>query len=136
MRENVAVGARASVEHAFDVQDVASFALLCGDDNPIHLDAEAARAAGFERDIVHGALVTSLISRLLGTTLPGPGTVLLGQTFRFQRPVHPGDRLRATVEVTSVRDDKPIVTLRTWVESDEIVIDGEATVLVRDLGSV
>jgi acyl dehydratase len=135
MREAVAVGARASVEHAFDVQDVSSFAQLCGDDNPIHLDADAARAAGFERAVVHGALVASLISRLLGTKLPGPGTVLLGQTLRFQRPVHPGDRLRATVEVTKVRDDKPIVTLHTWVESDEIVIDGEATVLVRDLGS-
>jgi acyl dehydratase len=49
--------------------------------------------------------------------------------------VYPGEHLQATVEVTGVREDKPVITLRTWVESDEIVVDGEATVLVRDLAA-
>jgi acyl dehydratase len=133
--EPVVIGARASVDHVFTVDDVTSFARLSGDDNPIHLTSEAARAAGFQRPVVHGVLVISLLSQLLGTRLPGPGTILLGQTLRFRRPVYPGEHLQATVEVTGVREDKPVITLRTWVESDEIVVDGEATVLVRDLAA-
>jgi acyl dehydratase len=133
MVEAVAVGASASVEHVFTHEDVVAFARSSGDVNPIHLDATAARSAGFDREVVHGVLVVSLISRLLGTVLPGPGTILLGQELRYRRPVYPGDRLRATVEITKVRDDKPVITLRTWIETDEIVIDGEATVVVRPL---
>ena len=135
MRDDVVVGARASIDHVFEADGVETFADLSGDRNPIHLAAASAKAAGFEREIVHGALVASLISRLLGTVLPGPGAVLLAQTFRFLKPVYPGDPLRATVEVTSVRSDKPVVTLRTWVESEEVVIDGEATVIVRDIAA-
>jgi acyl dehydratase len=131
MTDPIRPGDRASVEHVFTSEDVAAFARLSGDDNPIHFDAEAAKAAGFEREVVHGVLVTSLISRLLGTELPGPGTILLGQDLRYRRPVHPGDRLRATVEVTSVREDKPVIVLKTWVEAGEVVLDGEATVINR-----
>jgi acyl dehydratase len=131
MGEPIRPGDRASVEHVFSGEDVAAFARLSGDDNPIHLDTAAARAAGFEREVVHGVLVTSLISRLLGTRLPGPGTILLGQELRYRRPVHPGDRLTATVEVTSVREDKPVIVLKTWVEGTEIVLEGEATVMLR-----
>jgi acyl dehydratase len=133
MADPVAVGASASIEHVFTLEDVAAFARLSGDENPVHLDADAARSAGFEREIVHGVLVVSLISRLLGTVLPGPGTILLGQELRYRRPVYPGDRLRATVEITNVRADKPVITLRTSIETDEIVVDGEATVVVRRL---
>jgi len=124
-------GDRASVEHVFTAEDVAAFARLSGDNNPIHLDAAAAGAAGFEREVVHGVLVTSLISRVLGTRLPGPGRLLLGQELRYRRPVHPGDRLTATVEVTSVREDKPVIVLKTWVEGTEVVLDGEATIMLR-----
>ena len=131
MTDPIRPGDRASIEHVFSADDVTAFARLSGDDNPIHLDAEAAKVAGFEREVVHGVLVTSLISRLLGTQLPGPGTILLGQELRYRRPVHPGDRLRATVEVTSVREDKPVIVLKTWVEGEEVVLDGEATVIVR-----
>src|SRR4029079_6287726 len=96
-----------------------------------HLDAAAARAAGFDREVVHGVLVSSLISRLLGTRLPGPGTILLGQELRYRRPVHPGDRLTARAEVRSVREEKPVMVLKTLVEGTEIVLDGEATVMLR-----
>lgn len=133
MTDPIRPGDRASVEHVFTTEDVAAFARLSGDDNPIHLDGEAAMAAGFDREVVHGVLVTSLISRLLGTRLPGPGTILLGQELRYRRPVHPGDRLIATVEVTSVREDKPVIVLKTWVEGDEVVLDGEATVINRQV---
>jgi acyl dehydratase len=133
MTDRIRPGDRVSVEHVFTADDVEAFARLSGDDNPIHLDADTARAAGFAREVVHGVLVTSLISRLLGTRLPGPGTILLGQELSYRRPVHPGDQLTATVEVTSVREDKPVIVLRTWVEGTEVVLDGEATVIVREV---
>ena len=131
MADPIQVGDRATIEHAFSSSDIEAFARLSGDDNPIYLDGAEARLAGFDREVVHGVLVTSLISRLLGTRLPGPGTILLGQELRYRRPVYAGTTLRATVEVTNVREDKPVFVLRTWVETDEVVLDGEATVLLR-----
>ena len=134
MTETPKPGDRAVVDHIFTAADVADFARLSGDHNPIHTDAGAARAAGFDREVVHGVLLTSLISRLLGTQLPGPGTILLGQDVRFRRPVLVGDRIRACVEVTTVRDDKPVISLRSWVEleaSGEVALDGTSTVLLR-----
>jgi acyl dehydratase len=125
-------GARASADWSFSLQDVAEFARLSGDDNPIHLDPSAARAAGFDGPIVHGALVMGLFSRLLGTRLPGPGTIYLGQEIRFTRPVYPGATVTAHVEVVAVREDKPVVSLRTWAEAAGVtVMEGTATVLVR-----
>jgi acyl dehydratase len=133
MTDGLRVGATATLEHTFTSQQIADFARLSGDDNPIHLDGDAARIAGFERQVVHGVLVIGLISRLLGTRLPGPGTVLLEQHLRYRRPVYPDQPVRATVEVTSVREDKPVIGLRTWVETDAVVLEGEATVVVRRL---
>ena len=133
MPDPIAVGSKASIDRVFTEDDIALFARLSGDTNPIHLEAAVARSAGFDREVVHGALVVSLISRILGTVLPGPGTILLGQELRYRRPVYPWDRLVATVEVTNVREDKPVITLRTWVETDEVVVDGEATVIVRSV---
>lgn len=133
MTDALRPGSRATIEHTFSAEDVAAFARLSGDSNPIHLDAAAARRAGFDRPVVHGVLVGSLISRLLGTRLPGPGTILLSQELKYRRPVYPDDPIRASVEVISVREDKPVVVLRTWVETTEIVLDGEATVVVRKL---
>lgn len=131
MTDAYRVGDRASLDHTFTSAEVADFARLSGDVNPIHLETAAATAAGFERSIVHGALVLGLISRLLGTRLPGPGTILLQQNLRYLRPVYPGQAVRASVEITSARDDKPIFGLRTWVETDEVVLEGDATVIVR-----
>jgi acyl dehydratase len=130
-------GDHAADEHVNTQEDVEAFARLSGDDNPIHLDAGAARAAGFDGTIVHGTLVTGLFSRLLGTRLPGPGSVYLGQEIRFARPVYPGTAVTAHVQVVSVREDKPVIVLRTWAETGgetgapETVMDGQATVLLR-----
>jgi enoyl-CoA hydratase len=113
------------------MDDVQSFAALSGDANPIHLDPEFARQSIFGRPIVHGLFTTSLFSRLLGEELPGPGTIYLGQSLSFVRPVYVGDEVTASVEVTNIRQDKPIVTLRTIVTTnDGIAVDGEAVVKV------
>lgn len=127
-----AVGERASRSRAFTQEDVAQFAALVGDRNPIHLDAEVAARTPFGRPIVHGVFVASLISAILGEDLPGPGSIYLSQSLRFEAPVYVGDSVTATAEVIAVRAEKRIVTLRTeCVNAAGIrVISGEAIVKV------
>ena len=108
------------------------FADLTGDTNPVHLDEDYAAGTRFGRRIAHGMIAAGLISATLANDLPGPGTVYLSQTLQFKAPVYPGDTITTTVEVKSVRPDKPIVTLITTCknQSDAVVLTGEAVVLV------
>ncbi len=127
-----AVGDLASRSRAFTQENVAQFAALVGDRNPIHLDAAAAAHTPFGRPIVHGIFVASLISTILGEDLPGPGSIYLSQSLRFEAPVYVGDIVTATVEVTAIRTERRIVTLRTECVNAEgvSVISGEAIVKV------
>lgn len=124
------VGDKAKVRKIFTADEVAAFAKISGDANPIHLDEAYAAGTVFGKCIVHGMLVASLFSRLLGMELPGEGTIYLGQSLRFTAPVYVGEEVTATVEVIKTRGDKPIVTFRTFCENGkgETVIDGEAVV--------
>ena len=107
------------------------FADLTGDANPVHLDDAYAAGTRFGRRIAHGMIAAGLISATLANDLPGPGTVYLSQTLRFKGPVYPGDVITTTIEVKSVRPDKPIVTLVTTCknQNDVVVLEGEAVVL-------
>jgi 3-hydroxybutyryl-CoA dehydratase len=129
---NLKVGDTASLTKTITDADIRAFAELSGDRNPIHLDDEYAATTRFGRRIAHGMLAVSLISTVLGTELPGVGTVYLSQNSRFVAPVYPGDTVTARVTVTNIRDDKPIVTLETICENQrgEVLIKGEAVVLV------
>jgi 3-hydroxybutyryl-CoA dehydratase len=110
---------------------IRAFADLTGDTNPVHLDDAYAAGTRFGRRIAHGMIAAGLISATLANDLPGPGTVYLSQTLQFKAPVHPGDTITTTVEVKSVRPDKPIVTLGTICknQNDVMVLEGEAVVL-------
>lgn len=110
---------------------IRAFAELTGDTNPVHLDDAYAAGTRFGRRIAHGMIAAGLISAALANDLPGPGTVYLGQTLQFKAPVFPGDTVTATVEVKSVRSDKPIAVLSTFCTNQDnvIVLEGEATVL-------
>lgn len=125
------IGQKASITKRFSDADVAAFAELSQDFNPIHLDAEYAAASPFSRKIVHGMLVSSLFSGLLGKHLPGEGTIYLGQELKFKKPIFIDQEVTATVEVIKVREDKPIITLSTTCTNDEgvVVIAGEAVVM-------
>ena len=92
---------------------IRTFANLTGDTNPVHLDDAYAASTRFGRRIAHGMIAAGLISATLADDLPGPGTIYLSQTLQFKSPVYPGDTITTTVEVKSVRPDKPIVTLLT-----------------------
>jgi 3-hydroxybutyryl-CoA dehydratase len=117
-------------------EHIESFARLSGDRNPVHFDDAFARRIGFEGHIAHGAVTASLLSAVLGMDLPGPGSVFLEQRVRFLKPVRPGDTIVASLEVTRVREDKPIVTLGAAITTAEgvRVAEGELVVLLRDPG--
>jgi 3-hydroxybutyryl-CoA dehydratase len=127
------VGDRASLARTITVDDIEKFAGAVGDMNPIHFDPAFAKRTRFQRPIAHGMLCASLISAVLGTRLPGPGTVYLHQTLDFKAPAYPGDEVTATVTVTKVRNDRPILTLETVCTNQQgkVLIQGEAVVLLE-----
>lgn len=130
---NLKVGDTASISKQITDDDIRAFAELSGDHNPVHLDEAFASASRFGRRIAHGMLGASLISAVLGTELPGSGSIYLSQTLKFLSPVYLGDTVTARVTVTKVREDKSIVTLETVCENQngETLIRGEAVVLVE-----
>lgn len=129
---NLAPGANASRTCTITDEMIRAFAELTGDTNPVHLDDAYAAGTRFGRRIAHGMIAAGLISATLANDLPGPGTVYLGQSLKFKLPVYPGDTITTTVEVLSVRPDKPIVTLATVCtnQGGDVVLEGEAVVRV------
>lgn len=128
------IGRQASFSKTITEHDVYTFAGVSGDFNPVHVNEEFAKKTPFKGRIAHGMLGASFISTVLGTLLPGIGTIYLGQELRFTRPIRIGDTVTATAEVAEMRDDKKIVTLKTIVtnQNGEKVIDGKATVMVSE----
>jgi 3-hydroxybutyryl-CoA dehydratase len=129
--EDLTVGMTAAYSHTLTDQDVHSFADLTGDHNPLHLDEDFARTTRFKGRIAHGMLSASFFSTVLAI-LPGPGTIYLGQTLSFKAPVRIGDTVEARATVSDINADKGLVKLKTVCRVGEtVVIDGEATVMVR-----
>ena len=126
-------GDTAAVTKTIMQTDIEKFAELSGDRNSIHLDENYAKSTRFRGCIAHGMLTSSLISNVIGNELPGLGSIYLSQSLKFVAPVFPGDTITARVTVTSVRPDKPIVTLETVCTNQrgEAVVKGEAVVLVE-----
>ena len=135
MTMQFSVGDSAEITKTIEQADIDAFANVTGDHNPVHVDEEFAKTTRFGRRIAHGMLTASLISAVLANKLPGEGSVYLGQTLQFVAPVFPGDEITARVTVREIREDKPILKLETVCvnQRDEIVIRGEATVLVHRL---
>jgi acyl dehydratase len=130
----VEIGNQATLNRHFSLQDVESFARVTGDENPLHLDEEFASKTRFGKRIVHGMLTASLISAVLGNTLPGPGSIYIEQTLRFLAPVYIGDTVTAIVEVIGLHEDKRVVLLRTTCINQEsrLVLEGKATLAVPE----
>jgi 3-hydroxybutyryl-CoA dehydratase len=128
----IQTGDCASLSKTFSEKDVLTFAEISGDRNPVHIDAAFASSTRFERQLVHGMLTAGLISAVLGMQLPGPGSIYLKQELNFRAPAYFGDTITATVTVTKVREDKPIITLETICtnQDGETVIDGEAVLML------
>jgi phosphotransacetylase/acyl dehydratase len=104
--DEIAIGDSASLSHRLTEQDIELFAVVSGDVNPAHLDPAFAETSLFHRIIGHGLWSGSLISAVLGTRLPGPGTVYLSQDLRFRAPVGIGDTITATVTAQAKNPEK------------------------------
>jgi enoyl-CoA hydratase len=130
MTKTLQVGDRASLKKVFTEDEVRQFAEMSTDKNPLHLDKEFGAASIFGERIVHGMLVASLFSGLMGMELPGKGSIYLSQTLSFKAPVGIGEEVTASVEIIKIRDDKPIVTLRTVCTNAKgvVAIEGEAVI--------
>ena len=107
------IGQKASFTKTVTENDVIAFAEASGDKNPVHLDEDFAKKTRFGKRIVHGILVAGLISAVLGTQLPMPGTIYLSQELNLKRPIYIGDIITAHVEVIKIREGKHIYTLST-----------------------
>ncbi|AWR86528.1 MaoC family dehydratase [Meiothermus taiwanensis] len=129
------VGDSASYTQTLSEAHVTLFIGAVGDTNPLHVDAEYARRSRFGARIAQGILVAGLISTAIGTKLPGPGAIYLGQSLRFLKPTYLGDTITATVTVRAIRPDKPILSLETLCtnQKGERVVEGEATVLYEEV---
>jgi acyl dehydratase len=131
------IGQRAETRRAFTVQDLAEYTDLTGDANPIFTDAGYAQRMGLSGPVIPGSLLGALFSCLLGTQLPGRGTNYLKQRLAFPLPAYPGEEISATVEVIHLRPEKELVNLSTVCTnpSGKAICEGEALVLVRDVGA-
>ena len=129
--QQLQVGDKAELRKTFVEEDVAEFARVSGDSNPAHMDENYAKTTQFKTRIVHGMLAGSLFSALLGTDLPGVGTIYTGQTLKFTRPVHFGEEITASVTVKELNEERNRAVFECLAVNPqgEPVIVGEATVM-------
>jgi phosphotransacetylase/acyl dehydratase len=128
--DEIKPGDTARLTRTLTHKDIELFAIVSGDVNPMHLDAEYARDDVFHRIVAHGMWGGALISTLLGTELPGPGTIYVEQSLRFSGPVGLGDTVTVVVSVTEKRERGHRVLLECTVTNQrgDIVITGSAEV--------
>ncbi|MCL2589460.1 MAG: MaoC family dehydratase [Betaproteobacteria bacterium] len=129
--EDLTVGQTASIARTVSEADILAFAGVSGDTNPVHVDEEFAASTMFKGRIAHGILSVSYISTVIGTKLPGPGTIYLSQSVKLKAPVRIGDTVVARVTVTALEADKRRATLSTvCTVNDAEVTVGEAQILL------
>ncbi|MGE5203535.1 MAG: MaoC family dehydratase [Acidobacteriota bacterium] len=131
-----AVGSSAERARRTSMRDVEMFTEMTGDMNPLHYDAALAARSPFGRLIVQGGVTSGLLNAIVAEDLPGPGSVFLGVEWRFVKAVAVGEKIVGRVEVSSVRDDKPICTLATEVRNaqGELCLSGTAVTYTVPLG--
>jgi 3-hydroxybutyryl-CoA dehydratase len=128
--DELRVGDTASVGKTVTEADILLYTAVSTDTNPVHLDEEAAARSHFGHRVAHGMLSAGLISAVLGTKLPGEGTVYVSQSLHFRHPVRIGDTVTATVTVTGLEEHHQRVRLNTvCTVGGRTVIEGEAVVM-------
>lgn len=129
--DDLKIGKQASLCKKLTQDDINLFAIMSGDVNPAHMDAEFAKSDIFQGIVGHGMWSGSLISTILGTTLPGPGTIYLKQDISFKKPLRLNDTITITLTVKDKRQDKPVVTFdcKGTNQEGEVIVEGQAVVL-------
>jgi len=129
--ETLHIGDNDSIRKKVTAELVAAFAEISNDYNPVHMNETFAKETPFGGRIAHGMLSVGLISAVLGTKIPGQGSVYMSQTVRFKKPVYLNETVTAWAEVKEKIEDKKRVIMHTKVENDkgDVVLDGEAMLL-------
>ncbi len=128
-------GQQYQTTHLITDAEIQAFAAVSGDHNPVHLDEEYARQTPFGARIAHGMFLGGLLSGILGTKFPGPGSIYLSQSLKFLRPAYLGETITLKITVLDVRADKPIVRLSTQIlnQDGQTILEGEAVAKVPGL---
>ncbi len=118
----------------FSQEEVAQFAQVTGDKNPVHLDEAYAAKTMFKRPIMHGMLSASLFSKVFGTLFPGEGTIYLKQSLNFLKPMYVDTTYEAVFTVKEVLADKNRAVIETVIKNPDglVCTSGEATVMNPD----
>lgn len=129
--DEISIGSTASIQHTLSYQDIELFAVMSGDVNPAHVDEEYAKDDRFHKIIAHGMWGGALLSSILGTKLPGPGTIYLNQTLNFKRPITVGDTVTLSVTAINKLPEKNIIEFdcKCINQQGAVVIDGVAKVI-------
>lgn len=127
-------GIEVEISASFSQEQLAEFASLSLDDNPLHLNEEYAVKAGFGRPVVHGVLLLGLFSRIFGNLYPGRGSVYLSQSARFLRPAYVNEQLRAQVRLESIDtgSSTEIFLTECFNEKGKRILSGRAEILFPD----
>ena len=121
-----------AIERKITEKDIDNFAKLTGDNNPVHTNLDFAKKTIFKQKVAHGFLSASLISTLIATKLPGPGSIYLSQNLKFLAPVFIDDLVIVKVTVKEIDHEKKKVKLQTeCFKNEKKIISGEAIVLVN-----
>lgn len=124
------VGDVATLRKRITAEDIKKFAELSGDTNPLHLDQKFINnETTFENFLVHGAHLNSLVSSLIGTVLPGPGTVVVRQELHFPSPCYAGETVEITVKLTNLRKISKVEFCCT-TEKEKVVLKGNAQLML------
>ena len=127
--DQISVGDISEFSKTFSETDIYLYAGISGDFNPAHINETFASKTYFKTRIAHGMLSAGLISAVIGTQLPGPGSIYMQQTLTFLAPVHIGDTVTARVEVVEKIDKKKVRMQTTCTNQDAVVVlEGEAMV--------
>lgn len=132
--DDISVGQTFELTRSFTAEDVLAFAAVSGDYSPLHVDPDYASGTEFGQQVVHGVLLASLFSQLVGMRVPGKHALYLGQDLTFRRPVLIGEMVRAVAKVVGKSDATRTLVLSTEIRSadDKIIVMGTAKVKVRD----
>jgi len=130
------VGQKAQRSRLVTSRDIELFTEISGDKNPLHYDEEIAKNTRFGGIVVQGGITSAILNAVVAEDLPGAGTVFLQVSWSFKAPVRPGDTITGEVEITKVRDDKPITELNTRVllSDGTVVLDGNAVCYTMPIG--
>ncbi len=124
-------GMEVTFKRVFTQEDFDRFAALSGDNNPIHVDPEFSARTRFGKTVAHGMLLYSIVSRVLGTEFPGPGTVQIEQDLKFPTPTYMGEEVTVRLKVLSIQPEDETAELSTTVVRPDGSLGLEGRTLVR-----